>query len=705
MLKHKKVHIDFETRSTENLRKSGTHRYVLNPHTDVLCIAFGFDNEPIQLWKLGDPPPSELIQAIQLGIKVKAHNAHFEFMVWNFICFKKYGWKAQIKINQCDCTMIRAYAMGLPGSLEEASKSVGMKVGKDAVGSRIMLQLSQPRSYDQNGDPVWWEIADSTPKMDIVAKYERLYSYCIRDVEVEKELDARLLPLSKREMEIWRLDQKINFRGVYCDTDIAAKAIELVKIETKRLNRLMQIATGNQVGTCNSSTALKDFINKFDIYKGEIQKEDGPLKTYRQGGKSYKKHQWKKGEKRICYGVGKDQVKDMLDMPDLPEEVREALLLRQEASKSSTAKLKSMIEGASFDQRLRGCFQYYGAASTGRWAGRRIQLHNFTRPTIKQDQIEEIIDVLDLNTEYMKMIDTISCFHGPVVPRLSDILRGLLRSAPGKILRTCDFSAIEARVLAWLAGQESILNVFRSHGLIYEFTASQIYNVNRIEKVTKDQRLLGKVATLALGYQGGVNAFHSMAKNYLVKVPDTLAEKIKVNWRAANPYIVQYWYDLERAAIAATENPGQKFAAGPKERRVIFLKKGSFLFCRLPSGRAIVYPYPKMQIVKTPWGDNKKALTYKGEENRHFIKKVAYGGLLAENITQAVARDLLVEAMFRLEKKGYNIIMHVHDEIVTENPKSFGSLKEVEELMSINPIWAKGLPIQSEGWEGIRYRK
>ena len=289
--------------------------------------------------------------------------------------------------------------------------------------------------------------------------------------------------------------------------------------------------------------------------------------------------------------------------------------------------------------------------------------------------------------------------------RVSDCLRGILKAAPGKKLIAVDFSAIEGRVLAWLAGEETKLNIYRGHGKIYEYTASKIYNITNIANVNKDQRQIGKVAELALGFQGGVVAFQSMAKNYFVKIPDKQANEIKIAWRKDNPAIVSYWYDIERAAIAAVKYPGQKFACGPDGRKVTFLQRGSFLFCRLPSARVICYPYPKMKIVKTPWGEMKNAMTYKGEENYQFVTKVAYGGLISENVTQATSRDLLAEGMLRFEKHNYKIIMHVHDEIVSEVDINFGSVKEAEDLLCVLPTWAKNLPIHAKGWEGERYRK
>ena len=572
-------------------------------------------------------------------------------------------------------------------------------------GHRIMLQLSQPRDVNADGSPIWWDINDKSTGIDIKAKYKALYKYCIQDIIVERELDKRLLPLSESELALWHLDQKINYRGIHCDLEAVKVAIDIIAIEKKRLNECIQLATKNIVATCNASMALKNWINTFNLYKGAKYKSDGPPKKYKENGETKVKKAWLKGDKKIIQGVGKDVVKDLLETK-LPKPVRRALLIRQEAAKNSTAKLDAILSGISRDNRVRGTIQFYGAASTGRWAGRRVQPHNMTRPTIDQKEIDELFQIILDQTQSLKdKMDSIRIFHGDITPRISDCLRGFITAAPGKRLISVDFSAVEGRVLAWLAGQESILTIFRGHGKIYEHTACQIYYIDNINDVTKDQRQIGKVATLALGFQGGVVAFQSMAKNYFVKVPDKQANIIKTNWRKANPKIVTYWYDLERAAIAAVKYPGQKFGCGVQGRQVTFLKSGSFLFCRLPSGRAICYPYPKLKNVKTPWGAIKKALTYKGEENYQFVTKVAYGGLLAENITQATARDLLVNSMRVFEKFNYNIVMHVHDEIVCEVDKNFGSLKEAENLMRILPKWAKDLPIEAKGWEGQRYRK
>lgn len=320
-----------------------------------------------------------------------------------------------------------------------------------------------------------------------------------------------------------------------------------------------------------------------------------------------------------------------------------------------------------------------------------------------------------------QVLEQIDFYYGSPLNVFSECTRGFLIAAPGKDLIAADLANIESRSLAWQAGEEWKLEAFRAYDEgkgpdLYRLMAARIYEIP-LEKVTKDQRQIGKVAELACGYQGGVGAFQMMAKTYLVKVPDSVAETAKATWRALNPKIVAYWPALERAVISAVKCPGEKFKAGAAGREVSFLKKGSFLWCRLPSGRVICYPYPRVDLVKTPWGEMKEALTYMTTDvyvedpKTGIVTKVrwgrtsTYGGSLAQNITEAECRDLLADAMVRLEELDYPVVIHVHDEAVGEVPEDYGSVEEMEGIIELGSSWAKDLPIAAEGWRGKRYRK
>lgn len=679
------LHIDFETRSTVDLKASGIDNYAKHPTTDVWCMAWTIDDGKVCLYVQPFQKCIIALDHVRAGGTVIAHNAQFELAIWNHVMVPRYGWPP-LKPEQCRCTLAQAYSMALPGSLERAAAAVGIEMQKDMAGHRLMLQMAKPREmkacpscsdnpepwgcpicHDAHTVPVWWDEPE---------KLQRLYAYCKNDVEVERQLGKRLMPLSDAEQEMWVLDQKINNRGIHVDTKAVSAAIAVVTAEQDRLNQEMRRVTGNFVGFCTETARLTKWVQSRGV----------PVE-----------------------GIAKADVLDALEQEALPGDVRDALLLRQEAGKSSTAKLRAMLDAVSSDGRLRGMFQFHGAG-TGRWAGRRVQLQNLPRPKIAHDEIDFYLGGLrqwDTPTA-VKYADVLL---GAPLDIISWGLRGMLTAAPGHDLLAADFANIESRALAWLAGEEGKLEAFRKYDTgtgpdLYLVAAAQIYGTTVAD--AKPHRQIGKVAELACGYQGGVGAFQRMAKTYLVKVPDEVAERAKTGWRQAHAKIGQYWFDLERACLAAVCNPGSVQTAGPAGREVKFRVRGSFLWCLLPSGRVLCYPYPKVKPIETPWGEMKDQVHYMAIDSvtNKWGETHTYGGKLAENVTQAICRDLLAEAIKRCEAENYPVVLHVHDEVVSEvRGNGLGSLKIFEEICSQTPQWAAGLPVVAKGWRGRRYRK
>ena len=657
------IHLDLETRSTVDLKKVGIFVYASDPTTEVWCACYAVDDGPVQTWTPGEPCPEVVAQAILEDWVFMAHNAQFEATLWAGVLAPRYGWPPPGH-RQWRCTMAMALAMALPGHLEGAAAAAGLDNAKDAAGSRLMMQMCKPRSVTDPskgldlGQPAitWWDTPD---------RVDRLIEYCRQDVELERELSKRIRPLSQKEQALWQLDQAINRRGVTVDVELALAAQPIIDTAMARLNVEMKRITDGEVQACSNTGQLSAWLRSKG-YSDVASVDKAAL------GDFYIYQEHRGGP------------------------VARAIQLRQEAGMSSTAKLRAMVAVAGEDGRARGLFRFH-KATTGRWAGALIQVQNMPRGKMTPRSLAGAMELIAAGD-----IDGLDMIYGPPLQVISSCLRGFIRAAPGHELITADFSAIEARAVAWLAGEEWVLDVFRGDGKIYEHAAAGIYNVPKAQ-VTKDQRFIGKISVLALGYQGGVGAFQAMARAYGLDLPDDRADEIKLAWRKANPNIVQFWYAVERAAVAAVRSPGEVFRTG----KVMFKQSGSFLFARLPSSRLICYPYPSVEKEMMTWGQEKDCLYFRGEDaiTHAWTQLKTYGGRLVENIVQAVARDLLAEAMLRLEDAGYPVVMHIHDEVVCEVPEGTGDLKKFEGVMASVPGWAAGLPMAVEGWIGSRYRK
>ena len=655
------LHIDFESRSTVDLRKTGAYVYAEDPTTDLWCACYAFGDGEIQTWRPGEPCPDDIFDHVLAGGELFAHNAAFERIIWKYILAPRYGWP-EPSVSQWRCTMVLAYAMALPGALADAAPAAGIKHQKDATGHRLMMQMAKPRRVKGATDLVWWDQPD---------KVERLIAYCRQDVIVERELAKRLRPLKESELKLWHLDQKINDRGVYVDVPLANAAKTIVAKTADRLNEEMRAVTNFAVTACSNRNQLIAWVREQGV---------------------------------DTESIAKDVVEELL-ATELPEDVRIALNLRREAAKASVAKIDALLRGVSANGRAKGLLQFH-AASTGRWAGRRFQPQNIKRP-----------DLLDIGTAIKLVMsgdaDLIAALYDEPLSVVGDCLRGMIAAPTGKKIVASDYSNIEGRVLAWLAGEIWKMDAFRAYDDgegpdLYKVAYGRSYGLDP-KDVTKPQRQIGKVMELALGYQGGVGAFKTMGVDYNVDLPDDEVEVIRDQWRSAHPRIKQFWWDLETAAMDAVMSPGGVYAV----RDIRFKVAGSFMWMRLPSGRFLAYAYPDIRPKEMPWEDDngdpviKDSLSYMGVNSytRKWERSFAYGGQICENATQACARDTMADAMPRLEAAGYPVILTVHDEIVCEVPEGFGSDVEMSAIMTELPDWAKGLPVAAEGFEGERYRK
>ena len=623
------VSIDFETFSECDIRAAGAWAYADHPSTEVLCLAWAVNDEPPQLWTPGMPAPTELFGLIERGAEVWAWNSFFELAIWKQVLM----WPS-IPIEQWNDTAALAAAQAYPRALGNCGDFMGMSgdAAKNKRGKYLIQRLCKPyrgkRIHDQ----------------DLLRE---LYDYCLQDVVAESEIRKQLRPLHPSERLVWEADQRMNLRGVKLDAANCEHAIEIIKKVEAELNQEVFELTDGELASTSSRAKSLEWINRQGLAMD-----------------SYDKAAVTCALEGVC-----------------PPKVYRFLQIRQALSKSSTKKFQAMLACLGRDGRAHGTGMYHGAA-TGRWSGRHFQPQNLPRPIV--DDVDPIIDALRFRCPDQ--------LPGEPMALLASCLRGMLIASKGRRLIVSDYSAIEARVLAWLADHETVLQSFREGLDLYKVTASDMYGITYMN-VDKDQRFIGKVASLALGYQGGVKAFQKMAANYGTDVDDATALKIRDDWRAANRPIVKLWHEVERAAYNAIEN-GRR-----EETRAgdFMMVKGDLLF-KLPSGRCLSFPQAALI-------NNK--ITYQGMNN--FTHKwgtiETYGGSLVQSITQAVARDLLAHALLKLDAAGYDPIMTVHDEIVADTKVGHGSMDEFNTLMCELPDWAKGLPVDVEGYEADRYRK
>ena len=585
---------------------------------------------------------------------IEAHNMEFEFNIWKYT-MPRYGFATKLPLAKLRCSAAKAASCGLPRKLESACNAAGVAQRKDTEGAALMKKLCVPRTAtidEQIADPDWRKhyFWNGTPE-----DFAREGLYCMQDVRAEEALSDALPDLSSPEQRIWQMDLVINDRGLRLD----ARSVEALKVCTDveywRLAREFEEVTG--IDSPNKLGALLEYLKEHGV------EADSASET---------------------------AISDLLKS-DLAPDIRRALEIRQACARSSTKKLLPMSFARNEEGRARGSLLYYGAI-TGRWSGKVLQPHNFPRGVLGSDErVEACIAAFNRGD-----LDLIRREYGDVMTAAASCLRGMIVPEQGRDFIGADFSSIEGRVLAWLAGEETALDVYREGRDPYKVNAVQIYGVD-YDSVSKDQRQVGKVAELALGYQGSVGAFSRMGATYGVELPEEEIKGIVRLWCLGHPMIRNLWSELDRCAKDAVLYSGVVVGY----RGIAFRSDGRLLQMRIPSGRTLCYRAPEIDTVEKDWGPT-EVIQYLDNTG---AKKELYGGTLTENLTQATARDLLANAIFNVERRGYPVVLHVHDELVVEVPEGFGSVEELCELMCRVPPWAADLPLKAEGWRGKRYRK
>lgn len=686
-----KLWIDLETYSEVPI-KDGTHVYAAG--AEVMLFAWAVDDSPVRVWDAtdGSLPPAELRQAVLDADEVWAHNSHFDRTVL------RHDMPALCRPVECwRDTMVQAFTHGLPGALGTLCEvlKVPTDKAKDKAGKQLIQLFCKPR-------PKTSKIRRATRETHPI-EWARFVEYAALDIDAMREVHRRLPAWNYQgaELALWHLDQRINDRGVAIDLDLVRAAIASVDTAQAGLAARTQALTDGQV----ESTTKRDKLLEFILQEHGVDLPDTQMATI---------------ERRIAD-------------PDLPPALRELLGIRLQASSTSTAKYKTLAKGTSSDGRLRGTLQFAGAGRTRRWAGRLFQPQNLPRPVLKQDDID-----LGITAMIEGCADLV---YGNVMELASSAIRGTIVAPKGKKLVIADLSNIEGRDQAWLAGEAWKLKAFRDFDAgdgpdLYKLAYSKSFGV-KPDDVTKDQRQVGKVQELALGYEGGVGAFVTFAAAYGIDleelarqairtVPEStlgqahimlqwhrekgrnpphdfgltdqawlVCESFKLAWRSAHPAIAFCWGDIKATALEAIENPGNTLPCG----RLKVRRDGNWLRIGLPSGSAMCYPAP--QIVD---GE----ITYMGmnQYSRKWSRLKTYGGKLFENVCQSVARDVMAHNMPRIEAAGYDIVLTVHDEVICEAPDSseFNS-NELSSLLAAAPPWAHDMPLAAAGFETDRYKK
>ena len=638
--------IDIETYSDVSLPDCGVHRYAASEQFEILLFAYSLNDEPTQIIDLasGEKIPDKIMEYLMDDSVIKtAYNAAFERNCINRffdLSLKPEGWR---------CTLVQASMLSLPLSLEGVGEALNLDKKKMSEGRDLIRYFCMPCKPTKANGGKTRNLPSDAPE-----KWELFKTYCIRDVDVEKQIRNKLakFPIPDREQKLYCMDQRINDRGIMVDQELIGHAVACDLLYKETVTKKAYEISGLE--NPNSVSQLKDWLNEKGI---EVD------------------------------SLAKAAVEELVE--NTQGDVAEMMKLRLAMSKTSVKKYEAMERSVCPDGRVHGLLQFYGANRTGRWAGRLVQIHN-----LPQNHMED----LELARSLVKegRYDLVELLYDSTPDVLSELIRTAFVARPGCRFIVSDFSAIEARVMGYLAGEGWVMEEFRGAGKIYEQTASKMFHIP-IEEITKGSpyRARGKVASLACQYGGAEGALISMgALNF---VEEEELKGLVQSWRTANPHIVNYWYEIDGAVKAAVKE--RKMT---KVGMVTVYYQSGMLKIALPSGRVLSYVRPRMTVNRF----GSESVSYEGiGTNRKWTRIESYGAKFCENIVQATARDVLAEAMLRLEKKGFDIVCHIHDEVVLEVPEGTSSVEEVNEIMAVCPDWCEGLPLKAAGFESPFYKK
>jgi DNA polymerase len=627
--------LDFETRSTCDLRSKGVYNYAQDASTDVLCMSYAFDDEDVVTWVSTEPFPARVRNFTG---QIRAHNAAFERLIFWYVL------QIDFKLEQFYCTATQARANCAPGSLEDVGRFAGASMKKDYRGAQLIRLMCVP------------------PFKDSPELMAEMIKYCEQDVRAMRAISKGMRDLSAEELLDYHVNEKINDRGVLVDVPLCHAAVKYASDELIEIEEIVKEVTEGAITSVRSPRMREWVWDRVDEEARKLMQKDDKV------------------------SIDKTVRANLLNCDGVPPDVQEVIQCADDLWASSVAKFNRLAALADIeDERVRGAFVFAGGSATGRASSYGAQVHNFTRKCAeKPDDVRQA----------MVRGHAIVPRYGK---RVTDVLKGMLRPAiipaAGKHLVVADWAAIEARVNPWLSGRGADkLELFRTGEDVYKVNAAATFNI-KVDDVTKDQRQIGKVQELACGFAGGVGAFAAMGRAYGISLPEPVAKRMVDGWRRANSWSVPYWSALEDAYTRAMRNKGREFKAG----LITYLYDGLHLWYALPSGRILCYPYAKLESEGVSYA---KAAWKPAQDAKEWPRARLWKGLACENVTQAVANDLLRHALRQLD----DVVLHVHDEIVLETADP-NAAEELKRVMCTAPAWADGLPLNAEVETMTRYGK